>query len=92
MMHKAWHSTEELPYCFSRSSIKFEGDMGRKIDDLNPILSKITRLVAANESLRFAWFQCNFQLILRIDILCISCVIGLRLVKQNPIDDKWTVV
>ena len=39
---------------FSRSSIKFEGHVDRKIDDLNPILSKITRLVAAIESLRFA--------------------------------------
>ena len=28
--------------------------MGRKIDDLNPILSKITRPVAAINSLRFA--------------------------------------
>ena len=92
MMHKAWHSTEEVPYCFSRSSIKFEGHIDRKIDDLNPILSKITRLVAVIESFRFARFQCNFQLILRIDILSISCIIGLRLVKQNPIDDNWTVV
>ena len=23
MMHKAWSSVEEVPYCFSRSSIKF---------------------------------------------------------------------
>ena len=47
MMHNAWCSTEEVPYCFSRSSIKFEGHVDRKIDVLNPILSKITRLVAA---------------------------------------------
>ena len=37
MMHKAWYSTEEVSYCFSRSSITFEGHMDRKIDDLNPI-------------------------------------------------------
>ena len=54
MMHKAWRSTEEVPYCFSGSSIKFEGHMDRKIADLNQILSKITRLVAAIKSLRFA--------------------------------------
>ena len=30
--------------------------MDRKIDDLNPILSKITRQVAAIKSLRFALF------------------------------------
>ena len=37
MMHKAWSSIEEVPYCFARSSIKFHGHTGRKIDDLNPI-------------------------------------------------------
>ena len=37
MMHKAWRSIEEVPYCFSRSSIKFHGHTGGKIDDLNPI-------------------------------------------------------
>ena len=37
MMHKAWRSIEEVPYCFSRSSTKFHGHTGRKIDDLNPI-------------------------------------------------------
>ena len=56
MIHKAWCSTEEVPYCFSRSAIKFEAHMDRKIDDLNPVLSKITRLVAATKSLRFALF------------------------------------
>ena len=37
MMHKAWSSIEEVPYCFARSSIKFHGHTGGKIDDLNPI-------------------------------------------------------
>ena len=37
MMHKAWRNIEEVRYCFSRSSIKFHGHTGRKIDDLNPI-------------------------------------------------------
>ena len=36
MMHKAWRSIEEVPYCFSRSSITFHGHTGEKIDDLNP--------------------------------------------------------
>ena len=30
MMHKAWSSIEELPYCFSRSSVKFEGHITKK--------------------------------------------------------------
>ena len=37
MMHKAWRSIEEVPYCFSRSSIKFHGHTGEKIDGFNPI-------------------------------------------------------
>ena len=36
MMHKAWSSIEELPYCFSRSSVKFEGHMAKKIVDFYP--------------------------------------------------------
>ena len=31
MMHIAWSSIEEVPYCPSRSSIKFEGHTGQKI-------------------------------------------------------------
>ena len=33
MMYKAWNSLKEVPYFFSRSSIKFQGHMGQKIDD-----------------------------------------------------------
>ena len=37
MMHKSWCSIEEMPYCFPRSFIKFQGHTGWLIDDLNPI-------------------------------------------------------
>ena len=37
MMHKAWSSIEEVPYGFWRSSLKFQGHTGWKIDDWNPI-------------------------------------------------------
>ena len=36
MMHKAWSSIEEVPYCFSRSSIKFQGNMGQQNIDFDP--------------------------------------------------------
>ena len=64
MLHKAWSSIEDVHYCFSRSSIKFHGHTGCKIDDLNPI--EITRPVAAIKSLRFALFQ--FRLPTHFDI------------------------
>ena len=31
MMHKAWSSIEEVSYCFSRSSVKFQGHIALKI-------------------------------------------------------------
>ena len=31
MLHKAWSSIEEVPYCFSRSSIKFQGHIALKM-------------------------------------------------------------
>ena len=36
-MRKTWRSIEEVPYCFSRSSIIFQGHTGWKINNLNPI-------------------------------------------------------
>ena len=36
MMHKAWCSIEEVPYCFPRSSIKFQGHTEPKIADFDP--------------------------------------------------------
>ena len=36
MMHKAWSRIEEVPYCFSRSSIKFQGHTALKIVKFYP--------------------------------------------------------
>ena len=36
MMHKAWSNIEEVPYCFSRSSLKLQGHMAQKIIDFDP--------------------------------------------------------
>ena len=36
MMHKAWSSVEEVPYCFSRSSVKFQGHTALKITEFDP--------------------------------------------------------
>ena len=36
MMHNAWSNIDEVPYCFSRSSVKFQGHAGQKIADSNP--------------------------------------------------------
>ena len=36
MIHIAWSSIEEVPYCFSRSSVKFHGHNGKKIANFDP--------------------------------------------------------
>ena len=36
MLHKAWSSIVEVPYCFSRSSIKFQGHTALKIVEFDP--------------------------------------------------------
>ena len=36
MMHKAWCYLEEVPYCFSRSYVKFQGHTAHKIVDFDP--------------------------------------------------------
>ena len=36
MLHKAWSSIVEMPYCFSRSSVKFQGRTALKFVKLDP--------------------------------------------------------
>ena len=76
-MHKAWSSIEEVPYCFWRSSVKFQGHSAKKnrrfslklgVSRLKnrwfeSNLSKIARPVAAIKSLRFALFVIHMLVI-----------------------------
>ena len=39
MIHKAWHSIEEVSYWFSRSSVKFQGHTGQQNHQFWPKLS-----------------------------------------------------
>ena len=58
MLHKAWNSKGEVPYCFPRSSIKFQGHTGQNITDFDPNWAfPDYRPVAAFKSLRFALFK-----------------------------------
>ena len=45
MMHKAWSGTEEVPYCFSSSSIRFQGHTGRQIIDLVPVFERFRAII-----------------------------------------------
>ena len=43
MMHKAWSSIEEVPYCFSRPCVKFQGHTAKKNHQFRPKL-RVSRL------------------------------------------------
>ena len=60
MLHKDWNSKGEMPYCFPRSSIKFQGHTVQNITDFDPNWAfPDYRPVAAFKSPRFASFQIN---------------------------------
>ena len=54
MMQKPYSGIEEVPYCFSRSSVKFQGHTGRKIDNF---YSNLAIPDCNSRSLRFASFN-----------------------------------
>ena len=55
MLHKAWNSKGDVPFCFPRSSIKFQGHTVQNITDFDPNWAfPDYRHVAAFKSLRFA--------------------------------------
>ena len=76
-MHKAWRSIEEVPYCFSRSSIKFHGHTGGKIDDLNPIWDYL-----AGRS-----YQIPQVCLVMNETFCILIRISLSFIPISPIDN-----
>ena len=59
MLHKAWNSKGEVPYCFPRSSIKFQGHTGQNITDFDPNWAfPDNRPVAAFKSFKL---PCSFK-------------------------------
>ena len=63
MLHKAWNSKGEMPYCFPRSSIKFQGHTVQNITDFDPNWAfPDYRPVAAFKSLRFTLFNVVHQI------------------------------
>ena len=62
-------TAREVPYCFPRSSIKFQGHTGQNITDFDPNWAfPDYRLVAAFKSLRFALFYLSWWHIHKIYI------------------------
>ena len=58
-MHKAWCIIEKLPYSFLRSSIKFHGHMGWKINNLNLVWVRLLGRSQLSNSSDLPCFHCN---------------------------------
>ena len=84
MLHKAWNSKGEVPYCFPMSSIKFQGHTGQNITDFDPNWAfPDNRPVAAFKSLRFALLDLVCLLLETwgwIAVLVLHCIISRWLV------------
>ena len=55
MMQKPCSSIEEVPYCFSRSSIKFQGQTPKKIIDFDPNWAFPDFNSSLNSSMAMKW-------------------------------------
>ena len=55
MMHKAWSSMEKVPYCFSRSSVKFQGHTAVKIIVFDPNRAFLDCNLSLNSPMATKW-------------------------------------
>ena len=55
MMDNAWSKIEEVPYCFSKSSVKFQSHMGQKIADFDPKWACPDCNLSLNSPMAFKW-------------------------------------
>ena len=74
MLHKAWSSIEEVPYCFSRSSVKFQGHTALKIVEFDPDWGFPDCYSSLNCPIVFQGHPSNFK-VTRDNILPISTII-----------------
>ena len=59
MMHKAWSSIKEVPYCIARSSVKFHGHTGGKNWRFESNLRLLGRSQLSNPSDLPCFFSCD---------------------------------
>ena len=85
MMHKAWSSIEEEPYCFSRSYVELQGHTVKKIVDFYPnwpfpdCNSSLNSPIATKwcTKLRVAWKRC--PIVFSCDQAALQMVFSVRL-------------
>ena len=64
MMHKAWSSIEEVPYCIARSSVKFHGHAGGKNWRFESNLRLLGRSQLSNPSDLPCWLCSHHRIIM----------------------------
>ena len=83
MLHKAWNSKGEMPFCVPRSSIIFQGHTVQNITDFDPNWALPDyRPVAAFKSLRFALLHNGLA-------LCISTGDYIAKDPEGLDSDRW---
>ena len=92
--HKDGYSLDEVPYCFSRSFIKFLGYMGCKISDLNKVWIRLLGWSQlSNPSNLPCLFSCKMikqnQLENHLVFLCHFCEAPFLLVKHTVTWITW---
>ena len=92
MLHKAWNSKGEIPYCFPRSFIKFQGHAGQNITDLTQIgrFRTIGRSQLSNCFICFAFvfFNCDqaaLWMVFSVRLSVCLSVTPLSLCSPHPI-------
>ena len=71
MMLKAWSSIEEVPNCFLRSSVKFQGHTGKKITNFHLnwafalLFYWVIHLISRSYRLKNQWLESNLSKITR---------------------------
>ena len=72
MMHKAWSSVKEVPYCFSRSSVKFQGHTALKSAEFDPDWAFLNCNSSLNSPMATKWCT-KLQVALKRCPIVFSC-------------------
>ena len=72
MIHKAWNGIEEVPYCFSRSSVKFQGHMALKIVEFDPYWAFPDCNSSLNSPMAKKWYT-KIEIALKRSPIVFSC-------------------
>ena len=103
MMHIAWCCLEEVPYCFSRSSVKFQGHTALKIVEFDPDWAFPDCNSSLNSPMAKKWctklevalkrcpivFSCDQAALQMVFSVCPSVCLSVRLSVRLSVTPFW---